>query len=108
MSVITKGEISALEKYMIQGIKDCQTEHIKFTNTSFRCETIEDADGNIFTRLPERKKGKWMRQQGDYDWADICSECGESYIGKNYNMSSKPPVNFCPNCGADCRGGQDE
>ena len=57
---------------------------------------------------PERKTGKWMRQEADCVWADICSECGEAYIGENYSMSSKPPVNFCPNCGADMRGETDE
>ena len=71
-------------------------------------QNMNDIDIQTILILPsaqsERKKGKWMRQQGDYDWADICSECGESYIGKNYSMSSKPPVNFCPNCGADMRG----
>ena len=59
----------------------------------------------------ERKKGKWILQEDKaqplYGW-HICSECGEAYIGENYSMSSKPPVNFCPNCGADMRGDKDE
>ena len=45
----------------------------------------------------ERKKGKW--KQG------YCSEC-------RYNWSKDAPIanvpNFCPNCGADMRGREDE
>lgn len=43
----------------------------------------------------ERKKGKWMKDEG---W-NFCSICGEQTI----NL-----YNFCPNCGADMRGGEDE
>lgn len=40
---------------------------------------------------PERKKGKWIDLQ--------CNQCGQVDM-------SKP--NFCPNCGCDMRGEQDE
>ena len=45
---------------------------------------------------PERKRGEWIFD-GD---CLICSECNKAYtfIGSN----------FCPNCGADMRGEQDE
>ena len=56
---------------------------------------------------PERKKGKWIPQ--DFNKSDgmittavyyypKCSECG---CNANY-------TNFCPNCGADMRGEQNE
>lgn len=50
MSVIFKGEPNALEKYMINSIKNCQAKNIKFANFIFRCETIEDAEGTIFRK----------------------------------------------------------
>ena len=47
MNVIVKGD-SPFDAYIVSGIKDCQTEHIKFYNISFNCKTIEDADGRVF------------------------------------------------------------
>ena len=48
---------------------------------------------------PERKKGKWLLiDAGYYDYVK-CSQCGETLVwGKN----------FCPNCGADMREGEQE
>ena len=48
------------------------------------------------TVKPQRMKGKWINNYR-------CSVCG--YSEKNY---SDAPNNFCPVCGADIRGGQDE
>ena len=42
---------------------------------------------------PERKTGKWID--------DNCSECGQ-YV---YHGDAR---NYCPNCGADMRGGDSE
>lgn len=53
---------------------------------------------------PERKTGKWKRKIVDSgfnaDW--ICSECGWKTSLEEHGY------NFCPNCGADMRGEQDE
>jgi len=48
---------------------------------------------------PERKKGKWLLiDAGYYDYVK-CSQCGETHVwGRN----------FCPNCGADMREGEEE
>ena len=52
---------------------------------------------------PKRKTGKWISlddSRGKYnDYGFKCSECGEH---------SDYEENFCPNCGADMRGEQDE
>lgn len=45
---------------------------------------------------PERKRGKWM--PFDNPWYK-CSECGAVRENKSFME------NFCPNCGADMRGG---
>lgn len=56
----------------------------------------------ILENLPSaepRKKGKWLLiDAGYYDYVK-CSQCGETLVwGKN----------FCPNCGADMREGEEE
>lgn len=49
---------------------------------------------------PERKKGKWIDKSGGIEGAwNYCSVCGEQAIDL---------YDFCPNCGADMRGEQDE
>lgn len=53
---------------------------------------------------PERKTGRWEKVYGEHIYAELrpwtvcCSECGMIGGGTRY----------CPNCGADMRGGNDE
>lgn len=47
---------------------------------------------------PERKKGKWLRS-GNCIFPYECDQCGDT------NERATP---FCPNCGAEMRGEQDE
>ena len=49
---------------------------------------------------PEPKRGKWI---GKYPVSSICSECG--YL---INDSKVKVFAFCPNCGVDMRGEQDD
>ena len=57
---------------------------------------IETAIGMAIEALKtDRPHGEWL-----YRWNDVeCSRCGEFEKGK---------TNFCPNCGADMRGGDTE
>ena len=52
---------------------------------------------------PERKKGKWKRKIVDNgfnaNWK--CSGCG-------FEVMLESVYNFCPNCGADMRGEQND
>ena len=50
---------------------------------------------------PGRKKGKWL---DNYQYGYKCSECG-AYLEIDCGDAE---MNFCPNCGADMRGEQDE
>ncbi len=62
-------------------------------------DDIKDAP----TIEPERKDGKWIRhgiKEGHLIEKYTCSECG-FYFGTKTS-------NFCPDCGADMRGEQDE
>lgn len=53
---------------------------------------------------PERKTGRWEKVYGEHiyaglrPWTVCCSECGMIGGGTRY----------CPNCGADMRGGNNE
>ena len=49
--------------------------------------------------VEERKKGKWKLNK-DGNWA--CPFC--EFDPYHYNMKG---MNYCPNCGADLRGGSD-
>ena len=49
---------------------------------------------------PERKKGKWI---GKYPVTSACSEC--DYL---IHDSKVKVFAYCPNCGADMRGEQDD
>lgn len=58
-------------------------------------------------RIPERKKGEWINM-GDFEQ---CSVCGcthlkefQSYYGKTLWVKSK----FCPGCGAELMGEENE
>ena len=65
-----------------------------------RYKMFENAIDNSPTIEPQRMKGKWI-PQGWNDTYCKCSCCDAMYV------TTEIPYNFCPNCGADMRGGQD-
>ena len=52
---------------------------------------------------PERKTGKWINEGRIIR----CNKCKIGYATVK-GMKSALTYNFCPNCGADMRGKQDE
>lgn len=58
-----------------------------------------------------RKKGKWIQKSKPLDfcteWWYECSECGSKPPNDMYGHSNYLS-DYCPNCGADMRGGDDE
>jgi len=59
-------------------------------------------------RLPpiQPKRGRWIHHpEIGWDETWLCDQCGEKTIS---TVMGKPRANFCPNCGADMRGEQDE
>ena len=62
------------------------------TEQKERWDAIKNAD------LIERKHGEWI--ESDFGWK--CSICG------NTSVMWQRTYNFCPNCGADMRGEEDE
>lgn len=69
--------------------------HRMYTELDELLEVIDD----VPTIEPERKKGHWLLFGDSYMEFCKCSNCGHSEDTKK---------NFCPECGADMRGGQDE
>ena len=75
--------------------------------------SLEDAEYAIEqlpSTQPERPKGKWNTYyHSDTEFTYSCNSCGYS---APYQVLGGEVVqkkwNFCPNCGADMRGGQDE
>lgn len=66
--------------------------------------TVEDILKIPAADVVERKRGKWIHgideETGEQDlYAWTCSLCGEKYPWQ---------PNYCPNCGADMRGEDDE
>lgn len=59
---------------------------------------------DIPTIEPERKTGEWVNARDGYDGHVKCTGCF-----KTYDWTSQAQYyNFCPNCGADMRGEQNE
>lgn len=48
----------------------------------------------------ERERGKWRHDKSEWKYRFICSECGYRLLGEQ--------TNFCPNCGAEMKGEEDE
>jgi len=75
-----------------------------FGNREYRRKqgTLQDAYKLISALPSANKSGHWI-DDGD---CSICSKCHETYgltlLGQLY------APNFCPNCGADMRGGDDD
>ena len=75
----------------------------------------EDFEKSVFIAIAtaptiERKKGKWnVYYHGETDFSYSCNQCGYSApYGQYGGEYSQKKWRFCPNCGADMRGGQNE
>lgn len=71
-------------------------EHDKTWNNAIR-----GAINAVKRHVPSAQRmGEWIHDGSDWTNRWICSKCGYKHFLEK--------TNYCPNCGADCRGGQDE
>ena len=78
--------------------------HVAWSANAVYSDVMQGALLELPSAQPERKTGRWIPHEDEdgEHYGDKCSECGEWYVmpyGK---------TNFCPNCGANMRGEQDE
>ena len=85
-------ELTDSNREMIQFDKDCKQNAIDLLQNA---PTIE----------PQRKTGKWIKVNGKT--AINCSICYHCSWSLSFEYTVKR-FNFCPNCGADMRGEQNE
>ena len=60
-----------------------------------RIAYMDDIDAIPSADVRENARGEWIHYDGEFDYDFKCSECGYSVWDNS---------DFCPNCGADMRG----
>jgi len=77
-----------------QSAIDAVAEGLKRTFVEYR-----DVAEKMLNKVPsaQPRSGKWIKRKGALGYN--CSCCGKSDISNHFD--------YCPNCGADMRGGQD-
>lgn len=91
-----------LEKIPAADIKDMGGQAYVLVKLSQVFNVID----NQPTIEPERKKGEWIDQDDGAFYPIECSECRKIPLFDAYG--DYVLSNFCPNCGADMRGEQDD
>lgn len=102
---IERRKLSEHDRIVFEGFKgiidNAQTVEIPAARWDCYCEGQKVGYEQA---LSERPQGEWIYNSygnGCGNWH--CSECGVIiFMGKNANK------NFCPNCGADMKGGAEE
>ena len=88
-------------------IKGCTNEQAM----QYAGEIPNDCPQNKISEEPERKRGRWYKPTGmmppEYAGRHRCSEC-DGFAMHDWKTHREVLTDFCPWCGADMRGGQDE
>ena len=81
-------------------------EHAKFIKLA-----IETLEKEPCENVVERKKGKWIIDDKEYNkiWHCHCSKCKkdpQDYVGGSENWWLVQLPNYCPNCGLEMEDGE--
>lgn len=106
--------IDAVDKFLDTNSREFDTDQIVYLLN--RIDGIEIVQHEILDEkqkekiakaLTDRPKGKWLADNNfDYETRFKCSVCGESECVPTTGFAECVPIwDFCPNCGADMRGG---
>ena len=99
MKLIDGEELLARYKARCNGCKETK-------NYCEHCCDIADIINDIEDAIEERKKGKWIVEGHHPNYLLRCSACQEIAMWAGGISYIYP--NFCPNCGADMRGDENE
>ncbi len=83
---------------------------IKAIKTSRFCVDAMEKIIKLPSAQPERKRGKWIYDEDEYGidiYGYYCDKC-RFFLPWDYLINSIEDYNFCPNCGADMKGEDDE
>lgn len=89
---------------------DAFDSYILDETTDLNGNTVREVLEKIPSAQPERKKGKWeavlyhISDDGNELYEHYCSICKKAVMITSLKTGRFP---FCPNCGADMRGGDD-
>lgn len=99
--------IDALKKIVFTHLFECgeyigeDTRESSIMNAEKALDVIE----NLPSAETERKKGKWLFHIDDLFPEESTQECSVCHEEESVKIQND---NFCPNCGADMRGGKNE
>lgn len=100
-------DANALRERMYHDAFETDTDMQKWDSGCWiRYKMFENAIDDAPT-IEERKKGKWARQETDLMYWYECSECGAKPLYDEYR-TGRVFSNYCPNCGADMGGEEDD
>lgn len=93
-------DADALKEYILRSVPNWSEDR----------EIVLDCIANSPT-IEERKKGKWYKPNGvmppEHFGRHRCSVC-ETFAMHDWKHHREQLTDYCPNCGADMRGGDDE
>lgn len=94
----------------IKAIEDLQDCFNGFSDTYDKACIIGVIEEVPRVDVPDRKVGKWIKNESRYGWH--CSACEEddlyAFAWNSDTGENELQDRYCPNCGADMKGEEDE